>query len=142
LDGEFIVAQCYYAMPTSANSAVVNVTTAKDETGARSPRTLWEQEIDFARLVASKGESEREPKQDKDKQPRERDEESEAKEVSPPERVNNLGDEAFWVGTPIGGALYVLKNDLFFRISVGGAGDQKAKLNKSKTLAQTILKKL
>jgi hypothetical protein len=39
-------------------------------------------------------------------------------------------------------ALYVLKNDLFFRLSIGGAGDQQAKLNKSKTLAQKILKKL
>jgi len=35
-----------------------------------------------------------------------------------------------------------LKKDLFFRISVGGAGDEKAKLNKSKTLAQNVLKRL
>jgi hypothetical protein len=56
--------------------------------------------------------------------------------------VKDLGDEAFWIGSPIGGALYVLKNELFFRLSVGGAGDQRAKLNKSKALAQRILKKL
>jgi hypothetical protein len=56
--------------------------------------------------------------------------------------VKDLGDEAFWVGSPIGGALYVLKSDLMFRLSVGGGGDQKAKLNKSKTLAQKILKRM
>src|SRR5881394_4238971 len=37
VDGEFIVAQCYYALPTTINSVVVNVTTARDEPGARSP---------------------------------------------------------------------------------------------------------
>jgi hypothetical protein len=42
----------------------------------------------------------------------------------------------------VGGALYVLKNDLFLRLSIGGAGDQKVKLNKSIALAQKILKKL
>ena len=29
LDGEFIVAQCYYALPTTVNSVVVSVTSAK-----------------------------------------------------------------------------------------------------------------
>src|SRR6185369_3104203 len=31
LEGEVIVAQCYYALPTTVNSVVINVTTAKDE---------------------------------------------------------------------------------------------------------------
>src|SRR5258708_36014255 len=43
LDGDFIVAQCYYTMPTMANSVVLNVTTAKDESGARTPKAFWEQ---------------------------------------------------------------------------------------------------
>src|SRR5262245_519211 len=34
LDGDFVAAQCYYAMPTTVNSVVLNVTTAKDEAGA------------------------------------------------------------------------------------------------------------
>src|SRR5256885_17119843 len=37
-DGDFIVGQCYYALPTSVNSVVVNVTTAKATTGAPNPR--------------------------------------------------------------------------------------------------------
>jgi hypothetical protein len=155
LDGEFIVAQCYHALPTTVNSVVVNVTTAKDEAGAPSPKGFWEQTFggDEEKEREGKGEREREkekPQREREKerdkekaqQPREREEEGEAKEASPPQRVKDLGDEAFWVGSPIGGALYVIKNDLIFRVSIGGAGDQKAKLNKSRALAQKILKKL
>ena len=142
LDGDFIVAQCYYAMPTTANSVVINVTAAKDETGARSPKALWEQTFggDEEKEREGKGESERE--REKAKEPRERREEGEEKEASPPERVKDLGEEAFWVGSPVGGALYMLKGAQFFRISLGGAGDQKAKLNKAKLLAQKILSRL
>jgi hypothetical protein len=148
IDGEFIVGQCYYALPTTVNSVVVNVTTAKDEAGARSPKAFWEQTFggDEEKEREGKGEreqekSQREREKEKSQAPRAREEEGE-KEAAPPERVKHLGDEAFWVGSPAGGALYVLKNDLFFRVSVGGAGDQKVKLGKSRTLAQKILKKL
>jgi hypothetical protein len=61
----------------------------------------------------------------------------------PPERVQGLGKEAFWIASRVGGALYVLPDDhRFFRISVGGGGSAKAKLNKSTKLAQLVLKKL
>ena len=147
LDGDFIVAQCYFAMPTMANSVVLNVTTPKDEPGARTPKAFWEQTFggDEEKERTGKGERDREKEKQKDKarsQPAERGEEGEEKEAAPPERVKGLGDEAFWVASPVGGAIYVLKNDLFFRISVGGAGDQKTKLNKSKLLAEKVLKKL
>jgi hypothetical protein len=144
VDGEFIVAQCYYALPTTINSVVVNVTSAKDEGGARSPKGFWEQTFgrDEQKEREGKGESAREREREKAKEPRAREEEGEAKEASPPQPVKDLGDEAFWVGSPVGGALYVLKNDLFLRLSIGGAGDQKVKLNKSRALAQKILKKL
>ena len=148
LDGEFIVAQCYYALPTTVNSVVVSVTSAKDDTTARSAKAFWEQtfskyddEEREGRVDRDK-EKKREREPDKAREPREREAEGEEKEASPPERVKELGDEAFWVGSPIGGALYVLTSDLIFRLSVGGAGDQKAKLNKSKALAQKILKRL
>jgi hypothetical protein len=139
IDGDFVGAQCYYAMPTTVNSVVVNVTTARDEAGAPNPKAFWEKTfgVDEEKERAAKGEREREKEK-----PKEREREGEEKEGLPPERVKGLGDEAFWVGSAVGGALYVLKNDLFFRVSVGGGGDQKSKLNKSKTLADKILRKL
>ena len=149
-DGDFIVAQCYYALPTSVNSVVVNVTTARDAAGAPKPHDFWENTFG---KESGEGENER----DRDKQERAgRDKKDRAEKAKPgqrregeaeeegvkPEKVAGLGDEAFWIGSRVGGALYVLKNDLFFRISIGGAGDEKAKLNKSKTLAQNVLKRL
>jgi hypothetical protein len=146
LDGEFIVAQCYYAMPTTVNSVVVSVTTATDQPAARSPKAFWEQTFSKYDEKESGGKAgreqerkERERAQEKTQPARER-EEGEEKEASPPQPVKDLGDEAFWVGSPIGGALYVLRGDLFIRVSVGGAGDQKSKLHKSIMLARKILR--
>ena len=140
-DGDFIVGQCYYALPTSVNSVVVNVTTAKDAVGAPNPRDFWEGT--FGKEAGEEKDQEKKREKEKPKKPEagERREE-EGEEAAKPEKVNGLGDEAFWIGSRVGGALYVLKKDLFFRISVGGAGDEKAKLNKSKTLAQNVLKRL
>src|SRR5256884_8696948 len=41
-DGDFIVGQCYYALPTSVNSVVVNVTTGKDTAGGAERRGFLE----------------------------------------------------------------------------------------------------
>jgi hypothetical protein len=144
LDGDFIVGQCYYALPTSVNSVVVNVTTARDTAGAPNPKDFWERT--FGKEAGEgDGDKDKDRKREKDKAKKpeagERREE-EGEEDAKPEKVNGLGDEAFWVGSRIGGALYVLKKDLYFRISVGGAGDDRTKLNKSRTLAQSVLKRL
>ena len=141
------MAQCYYAMPTLANSVVLNITTARDEAGAPSPKTFWEQRFGGDEEKERAGERDQKRRRDSEKQNqpaprREAGEEGEAREASPPERINGLGDEAFWVASPVGGALYVLKKDIFFRLSVGGAGDQKTKLSKSRLLAQKALAKL
>lgn len=139
-DGDFIVAQCYFQLPTMANSVVVNVTTARE--GGRNPRDFWEDTFREAdeKDRAGKGEKEREPDKAKPKAKEGRGEEGE--EELPPERIKGLGDEAFWSASRVGGALYVLKKDQFFRLSIGGAGNAASKLSKSKTLAQKILQKL
>jgi Protein of unknown function (DUF3558) len=135
-DGDFIVGQCYYTLPTSVNSVVVNVTTAKGTAGAPNPRDFWEGT--FGKEAGEENDRDKKPKKPEAGERRE----EEGEEAAKPEKVNSLGDEAFWIGSRVGGALYVLKKDLFFRISVGGAGDEKAKLNKSRTLAQNVLKRL
>jgi hypothetical protein len=149
-DGDFMVGQCYYALPTSSNSVVVNVTTARDAAGAPNPRDFWEGTFGKEagegekrdRDKKERADRERKERTEKAKEGARREEGEEGEEAAKPEKVNGLGDEAFWIGSRVGGALYVLKKDLFFRISVGGAGDEKAKLNKSKTLAQNVLKRL
>jgi hypothetical protein len=122
---------------------VLNVTTANEGQSAHSPKQFWEET--FGRDEAGGGEKERErekareqAKKDKPKAGGGEEEEG----AAAPERVKGLGDEAFWIASRVGGALYVLKKDVFFRISVGGAGDEKTKLKKSKTLAQQALKRI
>lgn len=132
-DGGFIVAQCYYSMTTSSNSVVLNVTTASEGGGAANPRTFWKDT--FGRKTNQGKERDREAK-DKEKKG------EEGEESVPPQKITGLGEDAYWLASRVGGALYVLKKDLFFRISVGGAGDAQSKLKKSKTLAQRALKRI
>lgn len=111
------VGQCYFELPTAMNSIVLTV--MRKAEGGRNPAESWK-EI-FHREKSQKRE------------------EGEEKE---PLKVEGVGDEAFWTGTRIGGALYVLKGNCYIRISVGGAGDQTQKMEKSKTLAENVLKRL
>jgi len=143
-DGDFIVAQCYYALPTTSNSVVLNVTTANEGRGAGSPKKFWEDT--FGRDEAKDSGREKEREREKGRAQAKKDGPKaggeEENEGAPPEKINGLGDEAFWLASRVGGALYVLQKDVFFRISVGGAGDEKTKLKKSKTLAQQVLKRI
>jgi hypothetical protein len=136
-DGVFIVAQCYYALPTTSNSVVLNVTTAAEGQGVNNPRKFWEDT--FGAEDDKGGDREKERERAKKARPAAGEEEEEG---ARPERVSGLGEEAFWLASRVGGALYVLKKDVFFRISVGGAGDEKAKLKKSRSLAQQVLKRI
>ena len=122
LGAGFAVSQCYFQLATPVNSVVLTVTRKGEGANAKDPRESW-REIFY-----------REAREKKEKE-----EEGEAKE---PERVDGLGDEAFWTGNRVGGALFVLKGNCYIRISVGGAGDQAAKIEKSKKLAESVLKRL
>jgi hypothetical protein len=59
-----------------------------------------------------------------------------------PRPISALGEEAYWVGSPISGALYVLQGDVFLRISVGGIPEESARIAKSKSLATAVLPRL
>lgn len=117
--GGLVISQCYFELPTTVNSIVLTVTRKAD--GGRDPSDSW-REIFHSEKSARKEK-----------------EEGEGKE---PLKVEGVGDEAFWTGTRIGGALYVLKGNVYIRISVGGAGDQAQKIEKSKALAESVLKRL
>ena len=114
-----IVSQCYYETPTPVNSIVITVTRKAE--GGRDPSDSW-REIFHREESARKNE----------------DEEKEKK----PLQVTGLGDEAYWTGTRIGGALYVLKGNCYVRISVGGAGDQEQKIERTKKIAESVLRRL
>jgi len=114
--------QYYFELPTTVNSVVLTVTQRADGPDARDPKQNW-QETFHRDKSAEKG---------KEKE----------KEGGEPEKIEGLGDEAFWTGSRVGGALYVLKGNSFIRISLGGGGSREEKVEKSKTLAHSVLKRL
>jgi hypothetical protein len=59
-----------------------------------------------------------------------------------PRRLAGLGDEAFWVGDAVTGALYVLRGEVFLRVSVGGPLAQAEKIKRAEALARYALKRL
>jgi hypothetical protein len=59
-----------------------------------------------------------------------------------PQTIEGLGEASYWLGNPMGGILYVLKNDRMLRISFGGQGSADDKLTKSKALARKALSRL
>ena len=121
--GGLTVSQCYFLLPTAAESIVVTVTQRANGADARDPKQSWEEIFhgDKEKTSARK-EEEREP--------------------TAPQKITGLGDEAFWATRRFGGKLYVLKGNIYISVSVGGPGDQATKLQKSKALAEIVLKRL
>src|SRR2546425_66378 len=117
--GGFAIAQCYYALPTQSNSVSLEVTRLDPgQSAPAGPRDRWK------KLFHGDGDQEGE------------------KESGKPQPVSGVGDEAFWSGNPMVGALYVLKDNSYLRISIGGAEDASVKIRKTKALAQKALKRL
>jgi hypothetical protein len=69
-------------------------------------------------------------------------EEREAEEDNRPRAIAGIGDEAYWAGNRIAGALYVLYRDTFVRISIGGIPDERERIEKSKRLARAAIRRL
>jgi len=145
VESGFSISQCFFTLPTFTNSINLVVTQKGDGAGARDPRQFWEATFD------KESEGERDKERDKSskkdleieaKKARDRNGKEEEKEAAPPQKIEGVGDEAFWTGSRVGGALYVLKGNAYIRVSVGGAGDQQTKTNKSKALARLALKRL
>jgi hypothetical protein len=138
-DGVYLIAQCYYAA-TGPNLSVSLAVTQPDpkNPAALSPREHWKQT--FGRFDNEKEAEIKEEEQRNEK--KERGHEEEEEKATPPKKIEGIGEEAFWAGNRVGGALYVLKGDVFIRISVGGPGDEQSKLEKSKQLAQKALSRL
>jgi hypothetical protein len=136
----FRLSQCYYSAAESSKSVSLALTEANPSyKGKRSPKDFWNETF---------GPYDHQGKE-ADPSPNERRNEASAKldgekeeQAAPPRKIENVGDDAFWVGNRVGGALYVLKNNAILRISVGGADNQETKITKSKALVSKALPRL
>lgn len=118
-------AQCFYTAEEFSKSISLSFTQidpSNPNTG-RSPKRYWAEA--FHR---NSGE--------------EREREGEKERHTPPKKIEGIGDEAFWAGGSIGGSLYILRNDAFLRISVGGSDTIEAKIEKLKIMGQKALDRL
>jgi hypothetical protein len=137
-DGNFLVSQCYYVAASPAKSVVLSVYRADPNNPAgRQPKDFWGER--FAEAGGGKG---RDAEKKNAGGRREGQGGEEKEESAPPQPVEGLGDEAYWLENRMGGALYVLKDNAFLRISVGGPGDTPDRIKKSKALAQKALERL
>lgn len=140
-NGKIYISQCYFAAEPPHQSISLAVTqsdpAAKDADGAAD---YWRQ---ITRHVDrdEKGESEEDREKRESLKERERGEdEEEAGQAL--KKIDGVGEEAYWSGTRVGGALYVFEKDIIVRISVGGPDNEEAKIDKSKKLAAKALQRL
>ena len=137
-NGSFAIAQCFYTLATFNKSVSLEVT--RSATANQSVvKEFWNHTFHKKEKEGEEAEKDRGKGEEKD---RGKGEAAEEEEGAPPEPVSGIGDEAFWTGGRVGGALYVLKGNAFIRISVGGPGDEAAKIEKLKALARKALARL
>lgn len=117
--GTFSLSQCSFTLPTFTNSISLSVMSKGVGPDARDPKQSWNETFSKETpLMKGTG------------------------KTGSPQKIEGLGDEAYWVGNDKIGALNVLKGSHYLTISVGGSGDQASKVEKSRKLAQFALKRL
>lgn len=133
---DFLLSQCYYgsAEPDKSVSLGLMQRNPKDP-GTRTITQFWHETFDhFASAENGEG-------NEKNREESKGDENKEHEGVRP-QKIEGIGQESYWLGNPMGGILYVLKNDRMLRISFGGPGSADDKLAKSKALAQKAMSRL
>ena len=125
------VSQCFYALPSFTSSVSLDV--MRGNTAA-----FWRAHFANARKIEDDDDRDRTVAIKSAPPSRAAEEEHESAAL----KVTGIGDAAVWSGNRVAGALYVLKGDTIVRISVGGAGSQEEKIERSKKLAARALRKL
>jgi len=125
-DGTFRISQCVYTAAEFSKSVNLALIQADpNEPAKRSPKDFWKEKFD--------------PYQDEEPKTNRGDEKEQGAALK---KITGLGDEAYWVSNRFGGILYILKENAFISIDIGGTDDEQTKLEKSKALAQKALQRL
>ena len=130
--GGLVMSQCVFRTANPSKSVSVAIASP----GSTSPRAFWQKQFPSAKS-SSEDEAEKKPAVADKKEKKEEEEES-----TRPRTIQGLGEQAYWVGSPMVGALYVLKGNTFLRISVGGVREEPARIQKSVALARLALKRM
>jgi hypothetical protein len=128
------MSECLFRTTTPAKS----VSLALAVPGKQNPRDFWRKHF-HAEAEASKPATSAKPAK---ASPQNEKKHAREEEETRPRPITGVGDEAFWMGGPISGALYVLRGNFFIRVSVGGVRDESARIKKSVALARSALKRI
>ena len=136
------VSHCVYLLPTYSRSLSLDITRAAQENaGHDAIEKFWE-----TRFAESESQEERERDRDLEKargsEPKARGEREEEERESKPRPVAGVGEEAYWVGSGVKGALFVRKGDAVLILSIGGAEAESTRIKKTVELAQHALKRI
>ena len=129
--GGLVMSQCVFRTANPSKSISVAIASA----GSTSPRAFWQKQFHSANSTSEEKEHEKSTAEHKQGK-------QEEDESTQPRAIAGVGEQAYWVGSPLVGALYVLKGNTFLRISVGGVREEPARIQKSVALARLALKRL
>jgi len=133
--GGLFAVQCLFRTPTVSKSVSLSLTASDPlRAAALTARELWQKQFHSPEV-----ESDEESAAGKNVKKLDFERERESRKPRP---IPGLGEEAYWVASPVASALYVLKGEMFLRISVGSAGQESARMERSKALARAALKHL
>ena len=134
-DGSFRIAQCFYNAETFNKSVSLSLTQSDPASPkARNPKDFWKETFGRYEGKAKEEKGDEEKKESLREQGEEK--------GPPPKKIDGIGDAAYWTANRVGGALYVLKNDVFIRVSVGGPEGEDALMKRCKALAEKALSRL
>jgi hypothetical protein len=126
-----LVSECLFRTSTPNRSVSVQLFTHDPKASSSlTPREYWQKQ--FGPIESGKKAREVPTSES----PEIEEKESESRPIA------GVGEQAWWNGNPVAGALYVLQGDRFLRISVGGVREEKARIERSKALALAVLKRL
>lgn len=117
--GGLVHDHCFYTLPTHVNSVSLELVRRDASSPAGpGPKEHWAQLFHGPRKPGRE------------------------KKEGLPIPVEEIGDEAFWSGNAMTGALYVLKGDRYLRIGVGGGEAMDSRIDKARRLAASALARL
>ncbi len=125
----FVISQCYFALATASKSLVVTVTNPGAGPQVTEPREFWAEKFEGAKIQGSM----KEPESSREKHERPQ---------PAPEKIADVGDDAYWVPSGGTGALYVLHANSLIRLALGGNDEKALRVQKAVALAKIAVGRL
>jgi hypothetical protein len=130
-----LLSQCYLGTGTAKSISIAIAGATRSGSGTVTPRAFWRAQ--FHGVDANAAE-----RADAAHGPTQSGTHDEPEHETRARPIRGVGDEAFWSGTRVAGALYALRGDTFIRVSVGGIRDEPERIETSRRLAMAALGRL